>query len=158
MEFGELPPQIMDAFMRILNNHLDVAEINLENDKVLFPLLVFVNRDFSMGQVVPLQPPMTTAINSETSLDAAVQILNTTYFEKALFSCSTKIKSDSGVVDAIKTVLFDGSGICATFFTPYHYKGIFNKKIAYSKNIFDGIRTDLLRRGNAGGQGGQGHG
>ncbi len=147
MEFGELPPQLMDAFMRILNNHLDVAEVNLENDKVLFPLLVFINRDYSMGQIIPLQPPMNTVINSEAALEAAVQILNASYFEKALFSCTTKIKSESSVVDAVKTVLFDGSGIAATFFTPFHYKGLFSKKVTYAKNIFDGIRTDLLRRG-----------
>ena len=90
MEFGELPPQMMDAFMRILNNHLEVAQVNLENEKVLFPILAFINRDFNAGQVVPLQPPMNSQINSEASLDVAVQILANSYFERALFSCSTK--------------------------------------------------------------------
>ena len=91
MEFGELPPQMMDAFMRILNNHLEITQINLENEKVLFPVLVFLNRDFTAGQVIPLQPPMNSQINSEAALDVAIQILGNSYFEKALFSCSTKI-------------------------------------------------------------------
>lgn len=117
MEFGELPPQMMDAFMRILNDHLDVAEINLENDKILFPVLAFVNRDFSLGQVIPLQPPMTSQINSEAALGAAIQILGSSYYEKALFSCSTKIRSgDDDIIEAIKTVLFDACGVAVTFY------------------------------------------
>lgn len=147
MEFGELPPQMIDAFMRILNKHLEIAQINLEHERVLFPVLVYLNRDFSVGQAIPLQPPMTSQINSEASLDAALQILGNSYFEKALFSCSTKIKSGaSGVLDAIKTVLFDASGIAVTFFTPYQYKGLFTKKVTYSKNIFDGVTTNFFRR------------
>lgn len=146
MEFGELPPQLMDAFMRILNDHLDVAGVNLENDKVLFPVLAFVNRDFSFGQVIPLQPPMTSQVNSEAALNAAVQILSTSYFEKALFSCSTKIKSGDDVVEAIKTVIFDTNGIAVTFFTPYQYKGMFKKKVVYSQNICNGVAENCLRR------------
>ena len=148
MEFGELPPQMMDAFMRILNNHLEVAQVNLENEKVLFPILAFINRDFNAGQVVSLQPPMNSQINSEASLDVAVQILANSYFERALFSCSTKIKSGaSDIIEAIKTVIFDASGMAVTFFTPYRFKGLFTKKITYSKNIFDGVTRTFFRRG-----------
>lgn len=146
MEFGELPPQMMDAFMRILNDHLDVAQVNLENEKILFPVLAFVNRDFGLGQVIPLQPPMTSQINSEAALSAAIQILGSSYYEKALFSCSTKIKSGDDVIEAIKTVIFDASGVAVTFYTPYHYKGMFKKKIAYSKNIFDGVTENFFQR------------
>ena len=147
MEFGDLPPQVMDAFLRILNDHLDVAQVNLENDKILFPVLAFVNGDFSLGQVIPLQPPMTSQINSEAALGAAIQILGSSYYEKALFSCSTKIKSGDGdVIDAIKRVLFDQCGIAATFYTPYHYKGMFKKKVAYAKNIFDGVIENFFQR------------
>ena len=147
MEFGELPPQMMDAFMQILNDHLDVAQVNLENDKILFPVLAFVNGDFSLGQVIPLQPPMTTQINSEAALGAAIQILAGSYYEKALFSCSTRIKAGDGdVIEAIKTVIFDQSGVAVTFYTPYHYKGMFKKKVVYSQNIYDGVTGNFLRR------------
>ena len=148
MEFGDLPPQLIDAFMRMLNKHLDVAQINLEKERVLFPILAFVNnRDLSTGQVVPLQPPMATHINSEAALDAAIQILANSYFEKALFSCSTKIKmGGADAVEAIKTVLFDGSGVAVTFFTPYQFKGLFAKRPTYSKNIFNGVMTNFFRR------------
>lgn len=147
MEFGELPPQMMDAFMRILNNHLEVTRVNLENDRVLFPILAFINRDFNAGQVIPLQPPMTTQINSEAALDVAIQILGNSYFERALFSCSTKIKSGaSDVLEAIKTVILDASGMAVTFFTPYRFKGLFTKKVTYSKNIFDGVTTNFFHR------------
>lgn len=146
MEFGELPPQMTDAFMRILNDHLDVAQVNLENDKILFPVLAFVNRDFSLGQVIPLQPPMTAQINSEAALGAAIQILGSSYYEKALFSCSTKIRAEDDVIEAIKTVIFDASGVAVTFYTPYHYKGMFKKKVAYSQNIFDGVTGNFFQR------------
>ena len=147
MEFGELPPQMIDAFMRILNKHLEITEINLEKEKVLFPVLVFIKRDFSTGQVIPLQPPMASHINSEAALDAAIQILSNSYFEKALFSCSTKIKmGDANAIEAIKTVIFDGSGVAVTFFTPYQFKGLINKKVSYSKNIFNGVMTNFFRR------------
>ena len=147
MEFGDLPPQMIDAFMRMLTKHLEVTEKNLENDKVLFPILAFVNRDLSVGQVIPLQPPMATQINPEASLDAAIHILANSMFEKALFSCSTKIKiGDGEAVEAIKTVLFDASRIAVTFYTPYQMKGLFNKKVNYSKNIFNGVTMNFFRR------------
>lgn len=147
MEFGDLPPQMIDAFMKMLTKHLEVTEINLEKDKVLFPILAFVNRDLSVGQVIPLQPPMATQINPEASLDEAIQILANSYFEKALFSCSTRIKiGDSEAIEAIKTVLFDASRIAVTFYTPYQLKGLFNKKVTYAKNIFNGVSMNFFRR------------
>ena len=148
MEFGELPPQLIDAFMRILTKHLEVSQVNLENEKVLFPILALVsNKDLSVVQVIPLQPPMETKINPEASLDAAIHILGNSYFEKAFFSCSTKIKVDNAeAVEAIKTVIFDASRTAVTFYTPYQFKGMVKKKIAYSKNIFNGVTKDFFRR------------
>ena len=57
MEFGELPPQMMDAFMRILNNHLEVAQVNLENEKVLFPILAFINATSTRDRSFHCNPP-----------------------------------------------------------------------------------------------------
>ena len=91
---------------------------------------------------------MNSQINSEASLDVAVQILANSYFEERSFRCSTKIKSGaSDIIEAIKTVIFDASGMAVTFFTPYRFKGLFTKKITYSKNIFDGVTRNFFRRG-----------
>ena len=147
MEFGELPPQLMDAFMKILAKHLEVTQVNLEKEKVLFPILAFLNKDYSIGQVIPLQPPMATQINPEASLDAAIHILGNSYFDKALFSCSTKIKvGNAEAVEAIKTVLFDSSRIAVTFYTPYQLKGLVNKSVSYSRNIFNGVMENFIER------------
>ena len=148
MEFGELPPQLIDAFMRMLTKHLEVTEINLDKDKVLFPILAFLDRDLNVAQVLPLQPPMAGQINPEAALDVAINILGNSMFDKALFSCSTKIKVGGGEpVEAIKTVMFDAATrIAVTFYTPYQTKGLFNKKVEYSKNIFNGVTQDFLRR------------
>ena len=147
MEFGDLPPQTQDAFMRILGKHLEVTQFNLEKDKILFPILAFINPDGSTGQVIPLQPPMAPQINPEASLDAAIHILGNSFFEKAFFSCSTRIKVAGGeAVEAIKTVLFDVSKVAATFYTPYEFQGLVNKKLMYGKNIFNGVTQDFFRR------------
>ena len=148
MEFGELPPQQIDTFMRILTKHLEVTEFNLENEKVLFPILAFIsNKDLSVVQVIPLQPPMETKINPEAALDAAIHILGNSYFEKALFSCSTKIKvGNTEAVEAIKTVMFDASKLAVTFYTPYQFKGLVKKKVSYSRNISSGVMQDFFNR------------
>ena len=147
MDIGELSPQLMDAFMKILAKHLELTQVNLEKDKVLFPILAFLNKDYSVGQVIPLQPPMATQINPEASLGAAIHILGNSYFDKALFSCSTKIKvGDAEAVEAIKTVLFDSSRIAVTFYTPYQLKGLVNKSVSYSRNIFNGVMENFFQR------------
>ena len=147
MEIGELSPQLMDAFMKILAKHLELTQVNLEKDKVLFPILAFLNKDYSVGQVSPLQPPMATQINPEASLDAAIHILGNSYFDKALFSCSTKIKvGDAEAVEAIKTVIFDASRVAVTFYTPYQLKGLVNKTVTYSRNISSGVMKNFFER------------
>ena len=147
MEFGELPPQLIDAFMRMLTKHLEVTQINLEKDKVLLPILAFLDKDLNVVNVIPLQPPMASQINPEASLNEAIRILGSTYFEKALFSCSTKIKvGNAEAVEAIKTVMFDPSRVSVTFYTPYDLKGLVNKKVSYSKNIFNGVNMNFFER------------
>ena len=147
MEFMELPIEMREAFLVILNNHLEVAQVNLENDKTLFPLLAFLNKNLTTQQVIPLQPPMAPPISPDMALNAAVQILTNSYFEKAIFSCSTMIREgDSEMMEAVKTVLFDGSGVGVTFYTPYRFKGLFTKRVVYSQNIIDSVNPHMIQR------------
>ncbi len=149
MEFMELPIEMREAFLVILNNHLETAQVNLENDKALFPLLAFFNKNLTPSQIIPLQPPMAPPITLDMAYETALQILSNSIFDKALFSCSTMIKEgNSSTMEAIKTVLVDGSGLGVTFYTPYRYKGLFTKKVVYSQNIIDNVNPELVHRNN----------
>jgi len=144
MDFQDISPETQEAFLQLLDNHLTISVMNLEKDKCVLPMLMSIGSEPDANLVVSLQPKSGNT-DVEAALAAALQRLKKSDFDYALFSYSTKIGlSDDKLVDALKTYIFEKSGLSVVFFTPYKFSGLFKKKADYEKTIIGEIVENIF--------------
>ena len=172
MEYEDISPEVQDAFHEILKEHLIGSLPNLMKDRKngilpmisvkgvqnlqeelnrmsknpaveVFPLTVARNEEATNAIIGLVSPD--GQIDVDKAYDKAIWILKCISFERALFSYSTKaVTSDGRMMDAIKTILIDKSGVALIIFTPYAYTGFLKKKVEYQQNIFGGALENIF--------------
>jgi hypothetical protein len=145
MDFSDIKQEIQEKFLALLESHLSISKTNLESDNCVLPFLMTTGETPDSNVLMGLQP-QNGKTDVDVALQVALQILKTKDFEVALFSYSTKIGSGDGkFTDALKTYIFDKSGLSVVFFTPYKLSGLFRKKVAYEKSIIGEIIENILK-------------
>lgn len=172
MEYQDISPELRDAFHKMLKEHLINSLPNLIKDKKngILPLMSVrgaSNLQEELGRMSKDKTvealPLAIAENKEAAnaviglisedgrIDVdkayvkAIHILKYVSFERALFSYSTKAATDDGrMIDAVKTILIDKSGISMIIFTPYSYTGFLKKKVEFQNHIFGGALENIF--------------
>ncbi len=144
MNFQDIPNEITDKILELLNNHLSMSASNLSKDKCVLPMLATQGNIPNSNKIMSLQPK-----NGQTDVDAAlsaaINILKNIDFEYAWFSYSTQIRLSNGKsTNALKTYIFVKSGLTVVFFTPYKISGFIKRKVDYEKNIIGEIIDNIF--------------
>lgn len=144
MDFQDIPNEITDKVLDLLNNHLTLSTANLAKDKCVLPMLMTQGDKPDANAVIGLQP-QNGRTDVDAALSAAIAHLKKIDFEIALFSYSTQIGLGNGnLTAALKTYIFLKSGLSIVFFTPYQISGFIKKKVDYEKSIIGEIIDNIF--------------
>jgi len=144
MNFQDIPNEIADKILELLNYHLAASTSNLAKDKCVLPMLMTQGSKPNSNNIMSLQQK-NGQINVDMALSVAVKNLQNIDFDFALFSYSTQIGlRDDKFTDALKTYIFVKSGLTVVFFTPYKISGFIKKKVDYQKSIISEIIDNIF--------------
>lgn len=144
MNFQDIPNEITDKVLELLNNHLALSASNLSKDKCVLPMLMTQGNKPDSNNLMSLQPK-NGQIDVDAALAVAIELLKKTDFEFALFSYSTQIGLSNGkLTNALKTFIFTENGLTIVFFTPYKISGFLKKKVDYEKSILGEIIDNIF--------------
>lgn len=116
MNFQDIPNEITDKVLELLNNHLSISASTLAKDKCILPMLVTQGNRPNSNNLMGLQPK-NGQTDVDTALSVAINILKDSDFEYAWFSYSTQIGLSNGkLTNALKTYIFVKSGLRAINF------------------------------------------
>ncbi len=146
MNFQDLPNEITNKVLEILDNHLRLSASNLVKDKCVLPMLMTQGNTPNSNNIISLQP-QNGQNDVDRALSVAIKLLNDIDFEYALFSYSTQIGLNTGkLTNALKTYIILKNGLTVIFFTPYKTKGFIKKNVNYEKSIIGEIIENILNR------------
>ena len=144
MNFQDIPNEITDRVLDLLNTHLELSSANLAKDKCVLPMMVTWGDAPNSNNVMSLQS-QSGQVDVDKALSVAIEQLRKIDFEFALFSYSTQIGLSNGsLTNALKTYIFVKSGLTVVFFTPFKLSGFIKKKVAYDKSIIGEVIENIF--------------
>lgn len=148
MKFQDIPNEITEKALSILDKHLEISTSNLLKDKCILPMLMTISKNPNYNNIMSLLP-QNGQVDVDLALSKAIKELKKIDFEYALFSYSTKIGLRNGnLTNALKTYIFVKNGLTMVFFTPYKISGFIKKKVNYEKSIIGEIVDNIFEQVN----------
>lgn len=139
MEFENMSKNLQQTFSALYKEHLNVCVNILEKDRCLEPMIRI--NSASDPTLISLQRNGDSA-NFDEMIEKTNEILRSQSFDTALLSySSSSILKNS---EALVTYIVDKSGVAVLYFTAYHLKGLFKKKVVFDKHLLGNVFTDVL--------------
>ena len=124
MKFEELSQELQENFLKLYKEHLKNSIDILNEDHWLEPVLRINSQ--TEPTLVALQREEDT-VDFDKMIDVVWDILRSHPFDTALLSYSTDVVLKD--TSALVTYIIDKSGVGVLYFTAYHFKGLFRKKV-----------------------------
>lgn len=124
MKFEELSQELQENFLKLYKEHLKNSIDILNEDHWLEPILRINNQ--TEPTLVALQREKDT-VDFDKMIEVVWDILRSHPFDTALLSYSTDVVLKD--TSALVTYIIDKSGVGVLYFTAYHFKGLFRKKV-----------------------------
>ena len=139
MKFEELSQELQENFLKLYKEHLKNSIDILNEDHWLEPVLRINSQ--TEPTLVSLQRVDDT-VDFDKMMEVAKDILRSHPFDTALLSYSTDVVLKD--TSALVTYIIDKSGVGVLYFTAYHFKGLFRKKVVYDKHLLREIIKNAL--------------
>ena len=139
MKFEELSQELQENFLKLYKEHLKNSIDILNEDHWLEPILRINNQ--TEPTLVALQRKEDT-VDFDKMIDVVWDILRSHPFDTALLSYSTDVVLKD--TSALVTDIIDKSGVGVLYFTAYHFKGLFRKKVVSDKHLLGEIIKNAL--------------
>lgn len=139
MKFEELSQELQENFLKLYKEHLKNSIDILNEDHWLEPILRINNQ--TEPTLVALQREKDT-VDFDKMIEVVWDILRSHPFDTALLSYSTDVVLKD--TSALVTYIIDKSGVGVLYFTAYHFKGLFRKKVVYDKHLLGEIIKNAL--------------
>lgn len=138
MEFEKLSKKLQQTFSALYEEHLNVCVSILGKDRWLEPMI----------RINSAEPTLISVqrngdnVDFDEMIEKTNEILRSQSFDTALLSYSSSCILKNS--EALVTYIVDKSGVAVLYFTAYHLKGLFKKKVVFDKHLLGNVFTDVL--------------